>query len=326
MIEVFSRNGGSEKEMESETSVLKFRKSTLQFDWLDKQNLNRGFRSIELLRENVSPILVTVSNREKTIPAGKDLFSCRVHDAIETSRIRSLRESLPSEEETVELQLPVRLVARDLTGLYKKLKPEDLNNIPAKIRYDMESSHMRFFLLDAGFGVMPEPKRKVDWVSLKIELAPPSRQGEFLRIYELAPQTAYQVTSSFEGNVDINTDLKFSIPEVVPWLNAGAGVKGQFLWKTSLKFAKSTITSSTNQNCVLSWQFQSSGATGEDPRGLFQTVAILGVPQSYGNTVGDLSDAISVVYTVKASIKTWVYSNFREKDRKIGIDFQTMQS
>jgi hypothetical protein len=312
--------------MESGTSVLEFRKSTLQFDWLDNQNLSRTFRLTELSREKVSPTLETVNDRRKTIPAGNHLFACRVCDTIETSKVRSLRESLPSEEDNVELQLPVRLVARDLTGLYKKLKPEDLNNIPAKIRYDMESSHLRFFVLDAGFGVMPEPKRKVDWVSLKIELAPQSKQDEFLRIYELAPQTAYQVTSSFEGNVDINTDLKFSTPEVVPWLNAGAGVKGQFLWKTSLKFAKSTITSSTNQNYVLSWQFQSSGATGEDPRGLFQTAAILGVPQSYGNTVRDLSEAISAAYTVKASIKRWVYSNFRENDRKMGIDFQTMQS
>lgn len=297
--------------------------SSLEFDWLDAHNLNRTFRALKLSREKAWPTLTMPTKGRREIKVGDAVLTCSADVAIKGSRLRSLEHSLPSKDDAVELHLPERLVARDLMGFYKKLAQEE---IPPKIAYDMKSFRLNFFSLDAGFGIMPGPKKKVDWASLKIQLAPKSKDTGFLRIYELAPQTTFEETSSFEGDVDVNADLKFSTPDPVPWLSSGLKVSGRALYKTRLKFATSVITASTNQNHVVSWQFQRSRVKGEDPRGLFQTAVTIGVPQSYGMTVDELSKAISASYAVRASVKGWVFRNLTEKDQRIGIDFQKILS
>lgn len=302
---------------------MEFAKSTLEFDWFDRQNLDRCLRALKVTRENAWPTLRTPRKGQKEIHVGSTVLTLSTDVAIKGSALRSLKESVPPKEEVVELQLPRRLVARDLMGFYKKLTRDD---IPASVLYDMDSVHLSFFVLDVGFGIVPEPKKTVDWASVKIQLTAHSKDTGFLRIYELAPQTTFETTSSFEGDVDVNADLKFSTPESVPWLSSGLKVSGRALYKTQLKFARSIITASTNRNHVMSWQFQRSRAKGEDPRGLFQTAAIIGVPQSYGTTVERLSNTISALYSVRASVKKWVFRNLKKKDQRIGIDFQRIPS
>lgn len=300
-----------------------FVRTTLQFDWLDQRNLNRSLRTLKIPRERLSPALGKTRrgiranrNRSAFLTVYADTF-------IKRSGLRSLQESLPPQDEVVELQLPRQLVARDLMGFYRKMHRDD---IPARIRYDIDSAHLSFFVLDAGFGIMPEPKKVVDWASLKVQLFPQRKDAEFIRIYEIAPQTTFEETSSFEGEVDVNSDLSFSTPATVPWLRGGVKASGRGIYKTQLKFAKSTITASTNQNNVVSWQFKRSRVRGEDPRGLFQTAAIIGVPASYGVAADQLSDTISASYAVRVSVKGWVFRNLRKKDEKITIDFETIAS
>lgn len=203
--------------------------------------------------------------------------------------------------------LPKQVFARDLTSF---LAQTGGGIQDPRIQYDATHFGMKFFVLEHGFQVRPGYKRKVEFVDYQSNLRPPcSETSDYIHTYDLAPQTAQVTVGEFDGEIDVGANLKFGLPNGLPWLSGGAQLSGTGVYKTSVCFSRATITASSNTNATAFWEFQADPTSGKDPRGLFQLRSIIGVPASMGTDTEALSKKIALIMGLKARVGGFVYRN-----------------
>lgn len=213
---------------------------------------------------------------------------------------------LPGRKSPVKIFLPKLLIARELT--------DDIPTGPALgqgagILYDAQTLHARFYVVEVKFGIDPDPSRVVESVSFATMFSPACRpSGSCIRIYNQAPESSWKVTGAFDSEVMIHGNLGVSVPAgTVHGLNAGGGIAAKAVYTAHLKFARAVISTSTNGNDIMTWTFRQS-PEGEDPRGGFQLLATMSIPNSIGATNEVLSSTIRALVEVQAVVDAFPFT------------------
>ena len=193
--------------------------------------------------------------------------------------------------------------------------------MPTEVRYDVDKLKIRPYVIKIGFGIMPKPGQTVEYVSNQTELIPSSKDGKHIRLYDYVPKTARETVAEYNGEVTVTADLKFCIPGVLPWVSGCAGAGASSVYKESIRFTKAYITASTNYCNKVGWEFERMKSTTEDPRGPFECMAILGIPQCFGDSPKQLSRNIAASFWVQAKRSGFLYGPKDEKARVIPIEF-----
>ncbi len=281
--------------------------SYLELDPLDEENLRRAS---EMSQTIAHPRYLSEDSRSyRVTPSRTKLERSRArHQFAEPTEIfRNLFQSIPDRFHRIDIQQPLEVPAREITN---HLHGIPSNELDFRIKHDLDALNMKFFVLHVNFGIDPDPKELVDSVSVKAVLKPGMHSGGCIRIYAQAPQTSFEKTAEYNGKTEVTSQMGFQIPKrLVPWLNAGIDIKAQAIYEEHLAFSKAIVTSTTNSNDNMSWQFKRSAETGEDPRGTYRLCATVGIPRDFAENVQELKGLIQADLAIKADVKGWLFTN-----------------
>lgn len=207
---------------------------------------------------------------------------------------------------------PKHLLAREFTN--NVTVPPISANSP--IAYDIQNFGMRFFVLEHGLGIMPEHSTKIENLIYTVILVPDEIDGGAIHIYDIFPNTIREITSEVNSTLELNGDLHFTIPPLIPGIEGDAGIKGTRIYKMEKKTSNAPIIGTTDHSNQCIWQFQKN-KSGEYPLGEIRAYSVIGIPKSKDKPLSSLNGLMKAALKIELKIDGMVFRNNRETEKKV---------